>query len=67
MEKRCPRCGSAHIDAVDYIGVQALICLNCGYDESAEMENPSGEKVSQKAKERHTPYKAGGPRRAQKR
>jgi len=62
-QKRCPKCNSGHIDAVDYMGVKALICLTCGYDESSEMEAGGGARTNQKAKASYSPYKAGGSKR----
>ena len=56
---KCPKCGSGHTDAVDILDVKFLICLSCGYDESAGV---SAEERPRKGK--ITPYKTGGPRRS---
>lgn len=33
---RCKRCGSGHIDGVRERGRIWLICMDCGWDESAD-------------------------------
>ena len=37
-------------------------CEFCGYDERSEYEEGAGQKTSQKAKARYTPYRTGGPK-----
>jgi len=61
MQKKCPKCGSGHVDAVEEQGVLCIICLNCGYDESEELNA-----VSQEEEKEYKAMKTGGPRRTQK-
>lgn len=65
-KKNCPKCHSDNIKAVDYLGIKCIICRNCGFDETKQYEVYPEGKTSQKAKARHSPYKAGGPRRTSK-
>lgn len=63
---KCPRCGSEKVKNVTYEGVSCIICLECGYDESMEMDTYPESRSSQKAKGRYSPYKTGGSRRTAK-
>lgn len=63
---KCPVCSSKNIKLVDYIGVKCILCLDCGFDERKHYEVFPEEKVSQKEKGRHSPYKKGGSERARK-
>jgi len=58
----CPKCDSKNAVYEDYMGVQCIICSDCGYDECKELEVYPEEKVSQKAKAQHSPYRTGGPK-----
>lgn len=64
--KSCPKCKSKQIRFVDYLGIRCIVCTKCGYDERDIYEDELGEKTSQKARGRYTPYKTGGSRRSQK-
>lgn len=64
--KKCPKCGSASIKIYNYLDIKAIECNNCGFDERSQYEVYPEGNTSQKAKARHSPYKAGGPRRASK-
>ena len=63
IKKKCPRCGSGHLDYEGDEDLRFLICLSCGYDEGDEYETP-GERKGKGGK--GTPYKRGGSLRAQK-
>lgn len=65
--KKCPKCGSEKVKTVNYEGVSCIICLECGYDETMEMDTWPESRSSQKEKGRYSPYKAGGKARAVKR
>lgn len=62
----CPRCKSTEVKFVTYRGQQMRVCNVCGFDETAEFESEAGEKGSQKAKGRYSPYRTGGPSRTRK-
>ena len=62
--KKCPKCKSSKVKLVDYLGINCVVCSNCGYDESKQYNNYPGGKNSQKAKGSYTPYKSGGYGRA---
>ena len=62
--KKCPKSGSENIKIGEYIGSEVLKCNDCGFDESKELDVFPEEKVSQKAKESYSPYKAGGSKRS---
>ena len=64
--KKCPKCDSASIKIYNYLGIEAIKCKDCGFDERSQYEVYPEQKTSQKAKAGHSPYKAGGPRRASK-
>lgn len=63
----CPRCRSANIRIVDYLGMSCIICNDCNYDERQQYDLYPEEKTSQREKGRFTPYKVGGGRRVAKR
>ena len=48
------------------MGVECIICNNCGFDESSQYEVFPEEKKSQRAKGKYTVYKAGGFGRTKK-
>ena len=60
---KCPKCGSKDIKFLDYLGIKALKCSSCGFDESAVYEVYPEQKTSQKAKGKYNVYKAGGGNR----
>ena len=62
----CPKCKSENIALEDYMGIECMRCLDCGYDETTKYDVYPEEKKSQKAKGRYTPYKAGGGKRTRK-
>ena len=64
-KKHCPKCGTGNIKIVKFIGIDCVVCGNCGFDESSQYE-VFGEKKSQKAKGSYTPYKSGGHDRGKK-
>lgn len=64
--KNCPKCESNNIKLIQYLGVNCIMCKNCGYDESKQYEVFPEDKVSQKEKGRYSPYKAGGFKRTRK-
>ena len=66
MNKICPKCNSENIKLVDYLGIKAVKCNDCGFDETKEYEVFPEEKKSQKEKGRFSPYKAGGKSRTKK-
>lgn len=63
---KCPKCGSSDIKLYNYLGVKALKCNNCGFDERNIYEVYPEQKTSQKAKGDYTVYKAGGSQRTRK-
>ncbi|MBI2559021.1 hypothetical protein HYW20_06905 [Candidatus Woesearchaeota archaeon] len=63
---KCPKCGSADAKRVKYLGITAVKCNNCGFDESSVYEVYPEQKTSQKAKGRYAVYKTGGPQRARR-
>jgi len=66
MQNKCPKCKSNNIKVIDYIGTKCIICKDCGFDESKQFDVFPEQKVSQKEKSRHTPYKIGGHKRTKK-
>jgi len=62
MEKKCPKCGSSHLDQVDVMGSKCLICLSCGYDESELLEEYPSSRGGKGGK--GSPYKRGGSMRS---
>lgn len=65
-KKLCPKCGSKDIEIEKYMDIDCIVCNSCGYDETAIYEIYPEQKVSQKAKGRFAPYKAGGGKRVMK-
>lgn len=63
---KCPECGSKNTNLYNYLGIKALKCSNCGFDEGSAYEVYPEQKTSQKAKGGYTVYKAGGIRRTKK-
>jgi len=63
MSKPCPRCGSDSTKLVNYMGVNCLLCLSCGYDERQAYDVYPDQKPTELGR---NPYKIGGPRRAMK-
>lgn len=63
---KCPKCGSKDIKLISYLGIKAIKCKNCGFDESSVYEVYPEQKTSQKAKGRYTVYKKGGSQRTRK-
>ena len=57
---KCPKCGSEDAEKIDIIGSKAIVCNNCGYDESEELENPE----SKGRKKGRNVYRTGGGRRS---
>ena len=66
MTRKCPKCSSGHVDHVEEQGVDCLICLSCGYDESEELQSVDEDRPTQAGKSEHSPYKVGGHRRTEK-
>ena len=66
IKKKCPKCASSKIKIIDYMGIKCVVCKNCGFDESKQYDVFPGEKKSQKAKGKYTPYKVGGFKRTKK-
>ena len=66
IKKKCPKCASSKIKIIDYMGIKCVVCKNCGFDESKQYDVFPGEKKSQKAKGKYTPYKVGGFGRVRK-
>ena len=62
----CPKCRSGNVKIINYLGIKCITCRNCGFDQAGDYEIYPEAKTSQKAKARHSPYKAGGHRRASK-
>jgi len=62
MDKKCPKCGSAHVDQVEMMGSKFLICLSCGYDESDVLEVYPESRGGKGGKS--SPYKRGGSMRS---
>jgi len=56
--KKCPKCGSEKIRTKYYSGSRFAFCLDCGYDESSEVDVCPEENKSQKAKGKYTVYKS---------
>jgi len=65
MKKKCPQCGSLNIQA-HKDDIEFITCKSCGYDELIEETFVEGQRTSQKAKGRYTPYKTGGKGRTRK-
>ena len=64
-EIKCPKCKKQAVK-VDYMGSKCIVCDNCGYDECKDLEVYPEEKSNQREKGKFSPYKAGGPKRSQK-
>jgi len=65
-KQTCPKCHSSKIKFIDYLGAKCLVCSECGYDESDDLEASPSERKSQREKGRYSPYKAGGKGRSRK-
>jgi len=63
---KCPKCGSADIKIYSYLGIKAIKCNACGFDESSVYEVYPEQKTSQKAKGKYSIYKKGGSSRTLK-
>jgi Zn ribbon nucleic-acid-binding protein len=63
---KCPKCGSKNIKLQAYMGIKAVKCNSCGFDESGIYDIYPEEKKSQKAKGRYTIYKKGGSQRTRR-
>ena len=63
---KCPKCGSKDIRLQNYLGIKAVKCNNCSFDESKLYEVFPEEKKSQKAKGKYSVYKTGGSLRTRK-
>ena len=63
--KKCPKCGSNHIEIEGDDFFCYLVCMECGFDESEEYEAEEGNRKSKGGKS--SPYKRGGAVRTQKR
>lgn len=64
--RACPKCKSRNVKTIRYRGVDCIVCDGCGLDERDIYEEHAGERRSQKAKGRYSPYKAGGKGRAKR-
>ena len=65
--KKCPKCGSKNVKFINYLGIKAIKCSSCGFDESFVYEVYPEQKTSQKAKGEYSPYKTGRKQRTFKR
>jgi hypothetical protein len=63
---KCPKCDSDNVESIDYMGVECVICHDCGYD-GREQYDIAPDEGQRPAKDRWTPYKIGGHARTQKR
>jgi len=63
---KCPKCGSKDVKLYGYLGIKAIKCNNCGFDERNVYEVYPEEKKSQKAKGEYAVYKTGGSQRTRK-
>ncbi len=66
QKKYCPRCKSDNVRLVEYMGIQCMVCNDCGYDERQMYDINPGERSTQREKTRFTPYKTGGGKRTLK-
>jgi len=64
--RKCPKCNSKDVKLQNYLGIKAIKCGNCGFDESTVYEVFPEQKTSQKAKGKYTIYKTGGSQRTSK-
>ena len=62
----CPKCKSKKAKQVTYRGIKCLVCSSCGFDERNIYDESFGEKGSQKAKGRYSPYRTGGKSRTKR-
>ncbi len=62
----CLRCKSENIRVIEYLGVECIVCNDCGYDGREQYEMYPQQRTSQREKTRFTPYKAGGAQRTVK-
>jgi len=65
MKRICPRCGSESTKLVIYMGVDCLICLQCGYDEREVYSVYPDQKPTELGRKGY-PYKQGGHNRIMK-
>ena len=63
---KCPKCGSASIKLIDYLGIKTIKCSNCGFDEKDALDVFPEQKTNQKAKGKYSVYKTGGGQRTRK-
>jgi len=66
QKKYCPQCKTDNIKFVEYMGVQCLVCNQCGYDERETYDVHPGERQTQREKTKFTPYRTGGGKRTLK-
>lgn len=65
--KMCPVCGSKNIELKLKNGFTYICCKDCEYDEGEDYDAAyPGERLTQKGKTQHTPYKRGGSQRTRK-
>ncbi len=64
-DKKCPRCGSGHVEIEGDDFFSYLVCMECGFDESVEYEADDSDRKAKGGKS--SPYKRGGALRVQKR
>ncbi|MFH1401144.1 MAG: hypothetical protein ABIH41_06515 [Nanoarchaeota archaeon] len=58
----CPKCGKG-ARTVMYRGVECVVCA-CGFDERGQIDDPLGQRSSQRQKGRASPYRRGGGSRS---
>ncbi|MDP1695265.1 MAG: hypothetical protein Q8L34_07055 [Candidatus Woesearchaeota archaeon] len=65
--KICPVCGSKNIELKAKSGFTYVCCKDCEYDEGEDYDAAyPGERLTQKGKTKHTPYKRGGSQRTRR-
>lgn len=56
--RKCPKCGSKRVAFVNYMGAKALMCGNCGYDETDVLAITPGSRNTQREKRSYNPFRS---------
>ena len=56
--KTCPNCGSKRINVIKYRGQDVIMCGDCGFDGTDELDMSEEYRNTQREKRRYSPYKS---------
>ena len=58
MAKKCPKCGSKRVGLIPYRGIKAVVCGDCGFDETDELDMGATQRKTQREKRSYNPYRS---------